>query len=58
MSNDEDWGLQELCVSEDPGTCDHDHLTLWDVDPVLAFLSDAIERNGIKREGIRYDNHE
>ena len=56
MSNDENWGLGELCVSEDLDTCDHEHLTLWDVDPVLASLSDAIERNGIKRGGIRYDN--
>lgn len=54
MSNDEDWGLRKLCVSEDPATCDHEHLTLWDFDPVLASLSDAIERYGIKRGGVEY----
>jgi len=58
MSAAEDWGLRELCFSEDPDTCDHEHLTLWDTDPVLATLADAIERNGIKRGGIQYGNHE
>jgi hypothetical protein len=52
----EDWGIRELCVSEDPSTCDHEHVTLWGTDPVLGYLADAIERNGIKRGGIQYDN--
>jgi hypothetical protein len=58
VATDEDWGLRELCVSEDPNTCNHEHVTLWDVDPILGYLSNAIERNGIKRGGIKYDVHE
>ena len=44
-----------LCFSEDPTACDHGHITLMDTDPVLGYLAEAIERNGIKRGGIQYD---
>jgi hypothetical protein len=55
VADAEDWGMRKMCYADDPDTCDHEHLTLWDFDPVLASLSDAIERNGIKLGGVRYD---
>ena len=44
-----------LCFAEDQTTCDHGHITLMETDPLLGYLAEVIERNGIKRGGIQYD---
>lgn len=44
-----------LCLAEDQTTRDHRHITLMETDPVLGYLAEVIERNGIKRGGIQYD---
>lgn len=47
--------LDGVCTAEDPSTCDHEHRTIWDVDPLLGALADLVEKHGIKRGGITYD---
>lgn len=44
-----------VCAAADLSTCNHEHVTLYDFDPLLGALADAIEKHGIKRGGITYD---
>ena len=55
MIDESEHSLYRLCSVADPSKCDHEHMTLYDFDPLLGALADAIEKHGIKRGGIRYD---
>lgn len=46
--------MDAICLADDPSTCDHEHRTIHDVDPLLGYLADAVARNGIKRDGVQY----
>lgn len=55
VDNEQPINTEGLCFAEDPTMCDHGHITLMDTDPILGALAEAIERHGIKRDGIQYD---
>lgn len=55
MTDEPEHSLYRLCSATDPSKCDHEHMTLYDFDPLLGALADAIEKHGIKRGGLTYD---
>lgn len=54
MTDESEHILYRLCSVTDPSKCVHEHTTLYDFDPLLGALADAIEKHGIKRGGVTY----